>query len=246
MVSLAEMSCSWQVAEDFLVRPDQNEVFTTWDNYERTYLSDRATFDQATDDLSFDPVLERVDPYFDDAWDPDEFAKTFILTRNVVDAAPQLGGLVDLEPYDLNLDFRHGVIDLEDEDGVVSPTGYFAILTFITEPALDENEENGLKQSYSIEINVERPGNKTLRMLAVWGEPQNNLGFEPDDPIILNGTVNLSLEASEELNVKCAEADDGSYEGATESAGSCNAAGSTPSAAWIAILLAPLVRRRRA
>jgi hypothetical protein len=244
VVSLAEMECSWQVAEDFLVRGDQDSVFSTWEGYDRTYLSDEEAYNQATDDLIFSPVIQPLDPHGEEAFDMAAWSDTFMFSVNEANPAPQLGGQVDIEPYDLYFDMRHGVFNLTDqESGETTPTGVFAILTYITEPALDANDANGLQQQFSVEIAVERPGNKTLRMLAVWGEPKNNIGLDPDDPIILNGTVRISLEAAEELNVVCAEADDGSYEGSTGN--NCNAAGDTPSALWLALFaLFPILRRR--
>lgn len=246
VVSLAEMGCAWQVAEDFLVRGDQDEVFSSvWESYDRSYLSDPDAYDQATDDLAFTALVEGIEPHVDADFDPMEWSDTFMFSTNQANPAPSLGGLVDIEPYELFFDMRHGVFDLTDqESGETSPTGVFAVLTYITEPALDADGENGLQQQYSVEINVERPANRTLRMLAVWGEPKNNLGYEPDDPIILNGTVRMSLEASEEMGEKCEAADDGSY--ADENERSCSSAGGMPAHAWVALLaVVPVLRRRR-
>ena len=240
VVSLAEMDCSWKVVEDFLVRGDQSNVFSTWEGYDRTYLSDRDAYDRATDNGIIPSIGNDLDPHFDPDFDPDAWSGTFMFSTNQADPAPTLNGLVDIEPYELFFDMRHGVFDLTDQNtGQTSPTGVFAVLTYITEPALDAEEANGLGQQYSVEINVERPGDKTLRMLAVWGEPRNNMGYEPDDPIILNGTVRISMEASDELNGRCSEVEEtGCSIGSTASG--------PPSRLWLSLLLlAPLLRRRR-
>ncbi len=243
VVSLAEMDCSWQVAEDFLVREDQNNVFSTWEAYDRTYLSDPDVYDAATDAGTFPPILSDLDPHFDPDFDREAWSDNFMFSSNQADPAPTLNGLVDIEPYELFFDMRHGIYELTDQQtGETGPTGVFAVLTYITEKALDADEANGLAQQFSVEINVQRPDRKTLRMLAVWGEPQNNLGLEPDDPLILNGTVRISLEASDEMNVKCAEAEEDYVEPETNS---CSASAGSPARLWLALLvLVPLLRRR--
>ena len=244
VVSLAEMGCSWQVSEDFLVRPDQDSVFSTWESYERTYVNDPEAYDLATESLAFAPVTETLQPYSDPEFDHSLWSETFLFTRNLANPGPAVAS-IDIEPYELYFDMRHGVFDLTDQNtGETTPTGVFAIVTFITERALDAGDANGLQQQFSVEINVERPGNKTLRMLAVWGEPINDLGLEPDNPIILNGTVNISLDAAEELNEICAATDDGSYEETNNRA--CSAAAGAPVHLWLSLLvLLPLLRRRR-
>ena len=73
--------------------------------------------------------------------------------------------------------------------------GLFAIITFQKSAVYaegDDNERNGLAQTYSVELNIEQ-GEKTLRALAVWAEPISSL-FEPDSPAILNYAVNKSVK----------------------------------------------------
>ena len=94
-----------------------------------------------------------------------------MFTVNQADPTPLLG--VDLPPYDLFLDFRHGIFDVEGEKISVS-----AIITYMKEGAYDEDGTNGLAQSYSVELNIARPNDKTLRALAVWAEPVSNI-LEP-------------------------------------------------------------------
>ena len=66
------------------------------------------------------------------------------------------------------------------------------------EGAYDEDGTNGLAQSYSVELNIARPNDKTLRALAVWAEPVSNI-LEPDSPVSLNYAVNKSLASSERI-----------------------------------------------
>ncbi len=195
VISLAEMNCSWKEAEAYLLRADQDKVFDgDWDTYERTFLSDRPTFEKATANEEFpalpDPILA-----FDDGFDPNSVSENMMFTLNRADPTPLLG--VDLPPYDLYLDFRHGTYVLEDEEVSVS-----AIITYMKEGAYDEDGENGLAQSYSVELNISRPDSKTLRALAVWAEPVSNI-LEPDSPVSLNYAVNKSLASSERISAIC-------------------------------------------
>ena len=50
---------------------------------------------------------------------------------------------------------------------------------------------------------MQRPDDKTLRMLAVWAEPKGG-GIEPDSAFALTFAVNKSLAASERLSAVCA------------------------------------------
>lgn len=202
VVSLAEMECDWQTAEDYLVRPDQSVVFDgTWEGYDRTYRTSREEFQSASMSGDFAPITEELDPFAED-FDPAPYASSLIMLENVADPAPVL---VDLPAYDLYWDGRHAVVDLEDPDNGTSRVGALAILTYSREAVYDASGDNGLLQSYSVEINVERPGDRTLRMLAVWAEPVGG-GLDPDSAFVLNYAVNTSLSASNRLSDICSGA----------------------------------------
>ena len=242
VVSLAEMSCPWQVAEDFLVRPDQSEVFDAWDGYDRTYKNSLDVFNQATDDLDFEPLTTELDVW-GGGFDHGDWSKSILFTENQADPAEFLSANID--PYQLFLDIRHGVYDLVDPaTGEAAPTGIFAILTYITDAAWDSTQSNGLLQSYSVEINVERPGNKTLRMLAVWAEPKTILNLAPDDPIVLNLAVGTSQDQSEQLDAKCTAWAEGNPLPESSDC-DCNAAGGAGSTGWLGLPMLPLLWRRR-
>ncbi len=195
VISLAEMNCTWKDAEAYLLRKDQDTVFDgDWETYERTYRSDRTRFEAATSADSFPEIPETV-PAFDPDFDLDAVADNMMFTLNRADPTPLLG--VDLPPYDLYLDFRHGSYIVDDEEVSVS-----AIITYMTEGAYDEDGENGLAQSYSVELNISRPNDKTLRALAVWAEPVSNI-LEPDSAVSLNYAVNKSLASSERISAIC-------------------------------------------
>jgi hypothetical protein len=198
VVSLAEMDCVWTRAEDILLRPDQDTVFdSSWEEYARTYVTPRAEFQDATTSGEFGEIAEDLSPFEED-FDAAPFSTSLLFTENVSNPATVAG--VDLPPYDLRLDLRHGVVPVVDEAGADTEVGVLAILTYNLAPVYSENGGNGLIQSYSVEINVERPGDKTLRMLAVWAEP---LGIDSDSTFVLSYAVNQSLTASNRLSDIC-------------------------------------------
>jgi hypothetical protein len=195
VVSLAEMDCDWIETESYLIRPDQDAVFNgDWEAYDREYLTDKDTFQGASSEGVFDPIEEALDPFADD-FDASLYERSILFTKNQADPDKVL--TADMEPYELRLDLRHGIYEVEDEE-----IGAMAILTFNRDAVWDEEGKNGLIQAFSIELNVQQENDKTLRMLAVWAEPYG-AGLEPDDPLVLNYAVNKSLGASERLSKIC-------------------------------------------
>lgn len=195
VVSLAEMDCSWKQSEALLTRADQDTVFDgTWEGYSREFQTSRPNFEnaQAEGDMAeVDIDLER----FVEGFDMTPYESSILLTRNFPDPASLLG--VNIPEYEMFLDLRHGYYEI---DGEMTPV--LAILTFTVDEAYGPNGDNGLRQSYSIEINVARPDDKTLRMLAVWAEPVSSIA-DPDDPFVLNYAVNTSLAASDRMTEVC-------------------------------------------
>ena len=203
VVSLAEMGCDVATSEDYLLRVDQDVVFDEdWESYERTFHGDRAVFQQALIDGEFDAVPEAQDALADD-WDPTPFQRTILLSENQANPISVLGA--DMPPYPLYLHTRHGVYDIDGEGDMRKA---FAIITYMLDTVSGPDGQNFLHQSYSVEINVEMPpegdlGERTLRMLAVWAEPEGS-GLSPDSPMVLNYAVNKSLKSSERMSAICA------------------------------------------
>ncbi|MCB9795559.1 MAG: hypothetical protein H6741_22890 [Alphaproteobacteria bacterium] len=196
VVSLAEMECTWLEAEGWLLRSDQNNIFPNdFDGYDRTYVTGRETFADGSASGEYDPVDEPLMP-FAEGFDGGPYARTLLQTVNIVDPSPVL--FADMVPYEMQLDLRHGLFEVGEEE-----LGVMAILTFNADAVWDEEGANGLVQSYSVEINVQRPNDRTLRMLAVWAQPMGG-GLDPDSPLVLNYAVNKSLSASEQLSAVCA------------------------------------------
>lgn len=198
VVSLAEMDCTWKEAEALLVRPDQDFVFAgDWEGYTREYLTSRATFEDATQAEVFDPIRDGLKP-FEDGFDGDRYARSLLLTNNMADPTRVLTS--NIEEYLLELHLRHGVFDIDGE-----PTGVLAIKTYNREAAWGSAGNAALLQSFSIELNIARPGDKTLRMLAVWAEPWESSGaIQPDSAFALNFAVNKSLDSSDRISAICA------------------------------------------
>jgi hypothetical protein len=199
VVSLADMECAWTEAEAWLARADQDIVFPDdFEGYDRTFLGDRDTFQQASVDGEYDEVEEALDPFgagFDDA----AMARTLLRTMNDVD--PKAVLTADLDAYPMHLDFRHGVYEVNDEE--ISAA---AIITWTDAAAWGSGGDNALLQQYSVEINVQLPENHTLRMLAVWSEPHGS-GIEPGSTTALNYAVNKSLKSSERMSDLCSGAE---------------------------------------
>jgi hypothetical protein len=204
VVSLAEMDCDWLRAEDLLIRADQDTIFPNdWAGYDREYATDVDVFTAASRSETFSAVRDTVTPFaahedggFSGDFDPEAYGDTLMFTFNDADPTPVL--VANLPAYPLDLHFRHGIYDIDGE-----PTGAFAILTFNRDAIWGSAGANALLQSYSMEINVQRPGDKTLRMLAVWAEPKGG-GVSADSALALNYAVNKSLTSSETLSDICA------------------------------------------
>ncbi len=198
IVSVADMDCTVTESEDLLVRTDQDTLFSDdWEGYERTYVSSRSAYQDATRDGVFAVSEDDVGRFGDD-FDNAAVDTTFLLTHNQVNPAPIFGGLADLDAYPMALEFRHGNYDINGETVQI-----YSIITWIAESASGPAGNNHLHQSYSIEINAERPDTgTTLRMLAVWAEPEG-AGLEPDDPVVLNYAVTKSAGASARLAQIC-------------------------------------------
>ena len=227
VVSVAEMECTWRTAETFLLRPDQDAVFVDdWETYDRTFTSDRAAY-EAGNDTGYDLINTPVDPFVE-GFDPTPYESSLLFTENMADPSVEFG--VNLGAYPLFLDFRHGSYEVEGEQ-----LGAFAIATHMRDPVVND-AGNGLAQTYSIEINVERPNGRTLRMLAVWAQALTE-GITIDEAVARRAAVNKALESSNTLSELCASVDQ-VEEG-------CSLAGSSPRSLSALLLFLPLAVRRR-
>ena len=205
VISVGTMDCDWKTAEEYLVREDQDAIFNgDWEAYEREYLSSKDTFLEASQAETFDRIDEPIDPWVD-GYDDDVYAATILRTVNQVDPSKVLTS--DIEAYELNLDLRHGLFRVSDRDDV----GALAILTYNKGAAWGSAGNDGLVQSYSIELNVETEEGQTMRMLAVYAQAESS-ATDTDGALAYTYAVNKSLKSSERMSEVCSGAVDVSSE----------------------------------
>ena len=198
VVSLADMNCPVAESEDYLLRVDQDVVFPEdWETYERSFLNSRADFQAATLSGEFVQVDEGL-AIFETGFDGTPWSSTLLLTENTPDPQPIFGGLADIDNYTLYLDLRHGDYEINGE-----LLRILTIMTWIPDSVSGPEGANHLHQSYSIDVNVQWEGDRTLRLFAVWAEPEG-ANLNPDDPIVLNYAVDKSVKSSERLTAVCA------------------------------------------
>jgi len=196
VVSLAEMDCPWTGSERLIARPDQDVIFTgEFEAYDRTYMTSRQTWHDAAVALEFDAADEPLD-VFAEGFDVQAYQRTLLRTENVVDPTAVL--TANVGEYPMHLDLRHGEYEVDGEK-----LGGMVVLSWIEDAAWGSGGNNALMQSYSLEVDMQRPDDKTLRMLALWNEPRGP-GIDPTSAFALNFAVNKSLKSSERLSDICA------------------------------------------
>jgi hypothetical protein len=191
VVALADMDCPWAFAEELLVRGDQNVVFEgDMDTYARTFGTPREDYVDASAALEFAGIDSAI-PILDPEFDPAELSTDFMPTMNVVTAS-DLGVTLT---YDLMLNFRHGIYEVQGEETV-------ATLIITTIPSIAESTDaSTLAQSYSIEVDLDRDG-RTFRMLAEWSELDSPI-MQPDSPLALSSAVNKIRKTAERMTAIC-------------------------------------------
>ena len=198
VISVGTMDCDWKTAEDYLVREDQDTIFEDdWEAYSRQYLSSKDTFLDASQTEAFDSIDEPVNPWASD-YDDAVYAATILRTVNQVDPSKVLTS--NIEAYELNLDLRHGLFTVGDSD-----VGALAILTYNKGAAWGSAGNDGLVQSYSIELNVETEAGQTMRMLAVYAQAES-AATDTEGALAYTYAVNKSLKSSQRMSEVCSGA----------------------------------------
>jgi hypothetical protein len=82
----------------------------------------------------------------------------------------------------------------------------FMILTWMPQRAESEGGNNSMEQSYSLELDLARPGGKTLRLMASWLQIEGLFDHDSDTVKVVG--VNKNLDSSARLVEIC----DGSHE----------------------------------
>jgi len=195
VVALANIGCSWQSLESYMVRADQDVVSEDWEGYQRSFLSSRSDFENATLSDDYARINEAIDP-FDAEFDPAEFGSSVLMTDNIANPGPIL--FTDLPAYGVRLHLRHGVFTIDDGE-----TGAVVALSFTSDPVYDDNGSSGLLQSYSVEVIIDQGSGQSLRLLALWNDSFGP-GVESDSAIVLNYAVNRALDSADHLSDLCA------------------------------------------
>lgn len=195
VISVGSMDCDWKTAEKYLTRPDQATIFDDdWESYSREYLSSKDTFLQGSEEETYDAVSKPLTPWAD-GFEEAEYARTLLRTVNQVDPSKVLTS--NIESYELNLDLRHGLFEVNEQE-----VGALAILTYNKGAAWGSGGNDGLVQSYSVELNVETDNNQTMRMLAVYVQAESS-ATDTDGALAYTYAVNKSLKSSQRMSEVC-------------------------------------------
>ena len=191
VVGLAEIGCDWAEGEALHTRGDQDVVFDgEWTSYDRTYASPRADYDAARVADDFPGLTAEIDPTTAD-WASAELAPLFLKTRNALGTS-STG--VDFD-YTLDLHFRHGRFDVQDE-----PTEAMVILTWMSEAVDSTNSDNQLFQVYSVDMIVSQGAGQGMRLVANYTEVGP---LDSDNELVQALGVNRILNFAERLNGIC-------------------------------------------
>lgn len=198
IVTVAEMDCPWTESMRWLLHPDQHRVFPDeWTDYDRRFLGSPQRFQEAARGQE-EPRLRGVNPY-DEGFAPEDHDRAYLVTRNTVDPAPAYLGLARIGEFELHLEARQLRFEWAGET-----LGVFAILSYVPGAAWGDNGVNALLQTYSLEVNVARPGDRTLRALAVWSEPFSTmLPLDPESPLAIREAIRKARLSSDRLAEVC-------------------------------------------
>ena len=185
VIAVAELPCRWKEAEALLIRPDQADVFTDFDFYDRSYVSSRKAYDGA----------RKGDAYVDVrlATDAADFPPEALLVTENSTAGTEMGVTI---PFDLHMHARHGEFDVL---GDLALAGIY--VTWIPKRAEAKRGVNSMEQSYTFEVDLER-GGKTLWVYASWAEIQTSL-FESDSAIVLATSANKAQGTAKRMADIC-------------------------------------------
>lgn len=188
VVSLAEMACKLPRAEGLLVRPDQDVVFEgTWKTYSRDFVTSRGEY-EGTDYDAVGAIREEIP---EEAID--QHPDGLLLTMNHASAS-KFG--FEME-FDLDERLRHGTFDVQGE-----PTDAVLVLSFWPHAA-DAGGGNSIVQAWAIEVDLARPGGKTLRVFGAWSQLESSL-IEADSALVLTTGVNEAQGTAERMSGICA------------------------------------------
>ncbi len=187
VIAVAELPCQWHQAEELLIRPDQDVVFTDFDFYERTYVSSRQDYDSAREQDLFPLVTSEIVP--DDA----ESAPGALLRTENSTSGTELGVTI---PFQLRMHARHGEFDVLGEP---ARAGLYAV--WMPERAEASGGVNTMEQTYSLEVDLER-GGQTLWVYASWAELHTSV-YDSDSTVMMAISANKARGTGERMAAIC-------------------------------------------
>jgi len=185
VIAVAELPCRWKKADELLTRPDQAEVFTDFDYYDRSYVSNRKAYDSARKDDVFEVVK--------DAFSADEFPPEALMVTENETSGTEMGVTI---PFDLHMHARHGLYDVLGEE---ARAGLY--VTWMPKRAEAEGGANSMEQSYTFEVDLEHNGD-TLWVYASWAEVQTSV-FESDSAILMATSANKAQGTAKRMADIC-------------------------------------------
>jgi hypothetical protein len=194
VVAIAPVDCALIEAERLLLRPDQDAVYPDdFTTYDRSFALDSTTFLTAWEG-GVPPQRAAFDPWSDSLEDS---AAAALTATSELDPAPVFGGLADIGGYTLGHLFRHGTFDVPD----AGPIDVVIGVGFQPQAAWGDAGSNGLVQSYTLDVSLNRDGG-VVRVMASWSEPR---GIDPDSPMALRGAIDKSRESAARWSALCAD-----------------------------------------
>ncbi len=187
VIAVAELPCRWKQAEDLLVRPDQDEVFTDFDYYNRTYVNSRRSYDDARKDDAFPTQRIPLDPE-----DLNDVSEVLLMTENAT-SGTEMGVTIE---FDLNMHARHGQFEVLGEQARAS-----LFVTWMPDRAEAEGGVNTMEQSYTFEVDLERNG-ETLWVYGSWAEVRTAV-FDSDSTTLLAVSANKAQGTAKRMADIC-------------------------------------------
>ena len=159
-------------------------MFTDFDYYDRTYLTDLATYENARLG-GFVPIEAPID-------DLEAVPETLLITTNAT-SGTEMGVTIE---FDLVMHARHGQFEVDGE-----PVKASLYATWMPERAEAKGGVNTMEQSYTFEIDMQR-GKETLWVYASWSEVQTSV-FDSDAPALMAISANKAQGTAKRMADIC-------------------------------------------
>jgi len=187
VIGVGNVLCTFEEVEALGGRTDQDIVFDgEWAHYARTFGTARADYEAAIEG-GIPGLPDGIDPVDGDV---DAAAHSLMRTSN---ALGTLEVSVALD-YTLNLDFRHGVYDIQGEERRAT-----VILTWQPDPTTGDGGNNSLHQTFAIDALVEVDGG-IRRFAATWNDVES---IATGTDLLIRLTVNRINNFADRMTAIC-------------------------------------------